>query len=615
MNASSPFRLRTWWSSSAALLLGLAAVAVARLLWLPKSLWEWDEVLFVRGIVHFDPLHHSPHPPGYPLLIGLGKAMAWIVGDPFHGLVALSVISSCIGFVALAKAFHSFAGGGLGGEETGRTAGVVGALLFHLSPAMLVYGPLALSDPPALMFLSLALAAVGRMLEKPSAGPALALGAFASAAIGCRPQLCLAVLPMLAVAMVPLWRQPQRWKIAGSILLAFTAVSLAWFLPLVAAVGGPGELLPFLNKQAGLVASYDSPRTGLSWKQLATRFLAHPWGPRVTSLPVLVLAALGITTIASRQFRARLPWVAPIVVLTAVELLFALAVMNPRDAVRYALPSMLGVAFAAGVGAVTLSRRLGFSLVAYGVAVAFSAASLVYTLPLLVDRSHVPSTPVQAIDWALANLPRDTVFLVDKELAAHAAQLLPRSRAAFDIGFAGDPDLPVWLIADGETALPGALAFRWLESDPYGKLTRNFYRVTSLTPIPPERRYRAERGVFGYEPTAREAAWRWLAPEAAIRIVPAGARELVLSLAVPTVAPLASNRVAITVAGVPAAELEIPRGERRTATLPLPALKEKTPLEEIEVVVRSADSFVPFGTPRRLAVQLVGFELKGRAKD
>ena len=94
-----------WRAWSPWLLLGLAAVAAARLLTLPRSIWEWDEVLFVRGVVHFDPLHHSPHPPGYPLLIGLGKVMAWITGDPFSALVVLSVISSCVGFVALAAAF------------------------------------------------------------------------------------------------------------------------------------------------------------------------------------------------------------------------------------------------------------------------------------------------------------------------------------------------------------------------------------------------------------------------------------------------------------------------------------------------------------------------------
>jgi hypothetical protein len=237
---------------------------------------------------------------------------------------------------------------------------------------------------------------------------------------------------------------------------------------------------------------------------------------------------------------------------------------------------------------------------------------VLYTWPLLSARTRTESPPVQAIRWAQANLPRETVFLVDKGLGAHVAYLLPRSRATFDEGFAGRPDLPVWLIAEGETGLPGERTFRWPESDAYGKLTRDFYRITSLNPIPPGRRYRVQRGVFGYEPTAREAAWRWLAPEAAVRLVPAGARELTVSLAVPTVAPLASNRVTITIAGAPAAEVEIQRGERRTVTLPLPATMERVEraeMAEVEVVFRSEDSFVPSGATRRLAVQLVGLEM------
>src|SRR5687768_5275029 len=73
------------WRSPLALL-GLAAVAAARLLTLPASIWEYDEVLFVRAVESFEPLAHRPHPPGYPLLVGLGKVAAAICGDAFRGL-------------------------------------------------------------------------------------------------------------------------------------------------------------------------------------------------------------------------------------------------------------------------------------------------------------------------------------------------------------------------------------------------------------------------------------------------------------------------------------------------------------------------------------------------
>src|SRR4028119_2249182 len=61
---------------STAALLGFVAVAAARLLTLPRSVWELDETLFMSGVLDFEPLRHHPHPPGYPLLIGLGKLFA-----------------------------------------------------------------------------------------------------------------------------------------------------------------------------------------------------------------------------------------------------------------------------------------------------------------------------------------------------------------------------------------------------------------------------------------------------------------------------------------------------------------------------------------------------------
>jgi len=126
---------------SPAVLAGFAAVVLVRVLTLPRSLWEMDEVLFARAVEHFDPLSHRPHPPGYPLLVGLGKAFNLVFHDPFVSLVALSFVSSLVGYAALVAAFRRIAG-----EGSERVA-VAGALLFHLSPAMLVQAPLPMSVP------------------------------------------------------------------------------------------------------------------------------------------------------------------------------------------------------------------------------------------------------------------------------------------------------------------------------------------------------------------------------------------------------------------------------------------------------------------------------------
>ncbi len=591
---------RSRWRSPS-LLLGFGAVAAARLLTVPRSLWEGDEVLFVKGIERFDPLHHQPHPPGYPLLIGLGKLLNLVLHDPFVSLVTLSVISSLIGYLALVDAFRR-----IGGSE--RVA-VAGAVLFHLSPAMLIYGPLPLSDPPALMFLSLALAAAARLRESASPGPALALGAAAAAAVGCRPQLALAVLPMLAVA---LWPAKPRWIVAG--LVAFGGVSLLWFVPLVLAVGGPAGLLPFLGKQAGLVAQYDAsaPRAGGGALQVVTRFLAHPWGTRWTSLPVLALAAAGTVSLAATRRIGALP----LAVLCAVDLVFALLVMNPFDAVRYALPSLLGVAFAAAVGGDALARRIHQPWMPFAVwpAVALLAAGfIVYTEPFLAMRTTMDSPPVQAARWIDRSLPKTAVLVVEAELAPHASYLLRKY-----LRIPADPGLqresknrlvrPDFLLGDGESLWPGAMRFLWPESDAYGKLSRGHLRVVSLSPIPPDRWYVPLRGVYAFEPSIRQPVWRWLGPDAAIRLSAPGGR-VAVTLGLPGHAPVAAVTVTVAVDGGGAETVTVPRGERRTVDLAAPAG------EPVEVSFRSPVSFVPAEAGlgpdrRRLAVQLLGAERK-----
>ena len=583
---------------SAAVLLGFALVAAARLLTLPESLWEWDEILFVKGIESYDPLHHQPHPPGYPLLIGLGKLLNLFLDDPFVSLVTLNVICSLIGYAALVSAFRRLA--------ASDRAAVIGALLFHLSPSMLVYGPLALSDSPALMFLSLALAAAARL---PDAGvpAATTLGLFASAAIGCRPQLALAVLPMTAVALV--FARGLRSRLAA--LGAFTVMSLVWFVPLVVAVGGPGGFLPFLSKQAGLVVQYDTelPRTGGSALWVATRFLSHPWGPRWTALPVLGLAAAGfVALVLARRVRAL-----PLAVLAGIDLALGLLVMNPFDAVRYALPSLLAVAFAAGVGCEALAQRARVPAAAWLATALLVAGFCVYTAPLLTARATTPSPPVRAMEWAEREARYDAVFLVEDNRAAHASYLLPFQRVPVAQGlqrYALERTAPVYLLGNGESGWPGARTFAWPDSDAYGKLSRGgLYRVVSISPLPLERRFDALRGVHAWEPTAREAGYRWMEGEAAIRIVPRAPR-LRVRLRLHPSAPWPSNTVVVAVAGSPAATLEIPRGEEREAVVPLPTA------DTVEVTFRSALSFVPAETGagtdrRRLAVQLLEIEQLG----
>ncbi len=584
---------------SPAALAGFVAVVLVRALTLPRSLWEMDEVLFARAIERFDPLSHRPHPPGYPLLVGLGKAFNLVFHDPFASLVALSFVSSLVGFVALVAAFRRIAG-----EGSERVA-VAGALLFHLSPAMLVQAPLPMSDPPALMFIALALWAAAVLAQEGSVLAAIGLGAAASAAIGCRPQLALAVLPMLAVA---LWQAPS-WRRRAEALAAFTVVSLLWFIPLVVATGGPRGLLEHEIKQMRYVGAHDArtSRRGCSPSRVFKRFVSHPWGRRKLAGPVLLLAFAGVARLGWLRRSAALP----LGVLSAVQLAVCLKVMDPADAARYALPWVLGVAFAAAAGCEALARLIRRPAAAWVPVAAILAVSFLCALPVLKIRSTSVAPPVRAVNWVKRNLPAKTMILVDEEMAPHASYLLSK----FDLSLVDDglrraakrPKAPVYLLAEGESRWKGAMNFRWPSSDAYRRLTRNHYRVVSLSPVPPNYRFQVVRGVYRWEPTIRDARWRWMDADAAILLFPKGIRAIAVTLGLDASAPLPSNSVTVSVNGAPAAALEIPRGASRRIELP------RLACGPCEIGFRSARSFVPAAAEsapeaRRLAVQLLAVE-------
>jgi hypothetical protein len=603
LSTDSPLRRTILSRTTLAALAGFALVLLVRLLTLPRSLWEMDEVLFARAVERFDPLSHRPHPPGYPVVVGLGKLLNLVFHDPFTSLVVLSLISSLVGYWALVAAFRRIAGG----ADAERVA-VAGALLFQLSPAMLVQGPLPMSDPPALMFLALALAAGALLRDGGGTWSALALGVAASAAIGCRPQLALVVLPMLAVA---LWQTPG-WRRRGEVVAAFTLVSLLWFVPLVVATRGITGFLVYQSKQAAYVAGHDATlsRGGSPILSVAKRFVTHPWGRKEMAFPVLALAALGSVALSRQRRSAALP----LAVLTAFQLAVCLLIMDPADAVRYALPSMLGIACAAAVGTQALARLVrapaAARLVPVLVTLLIVAASIAYAWPVLAVRSRTLSPTISAVRWARRNVPPKSVILAGEDVAPQADLLL---KAGYDLkriedGFhhaACRPEAQAWIFAEGESRWPGAVTFRWPDSDPYHKLTRDHYRVISLSPVSLDHRFKSVRGVYGWEPTLLDARWRWLDADAAIRIFPhKWVRAAVVKLGLDRSAPFPANTVTLSIDGVPGKTVEIARGTWQRVELPLPAHRM------VEIGIRSAHSFVTTkdGAPRRAAVQLLAVE-------
>ncbi len=525
-----------WWPEA----LGALAVLVSRLLTMPRTFWESDELLFAAAVRNFDPWMSHPHPPGFPLYVGLGKLFNLFFPDPFDALVALSIVSSVVGFLALAAAFRQYLGS--------RDLAVCGALLFYFSAAMLVQGTLPLSDAPALMFVAIVLYAATAFPDKATQRSSIGLGLACSAAIGTRPQLAVVLVPMLIGLLV--WTRDLRKIAAG--LAAFGILSAAWFASLMDAAGGWSKLVLWETRQAAYVAAHDAAasRGARSGAAVVARFLAHPWGPKWIALPVLAVALLGVVAVVRLPKR---PLIAP-AFFTVAYFVFAVAVMDPADAARYSLPHMIGIAllFAAGLAIIRASTQMWFAplLVVIGAAI----AALAYTAPILRVRASRPSPPVAAADFIRHSCASSTVVLYDFSIRPDAEYLLDRFRSApLENGLRDvydRPDVPVVIYADGGTDDPDAHVFSWPDSDAYGKLTRNHYRVVTVDPLRPAERYLPIAGVYALERNEDGEEWRWLATDATIRLPRAHGGSAVITLTLSHDAPydvdelhiLANNR-------------------------------------------------------------------------
>lgn len=573
-------------------LLALAAHILVLAFGLPASSWEFDEHLFFQALEHYDPLAHHPPPPGYPLFIHFAQLVRLVVPSDFWTLTLISVASSIAGFVMLTLAFRNLL------ED--EIAGLAGAWFFYLSPAMLIHAALPGSDSGAVALLATAL----YFSTRPS--PAL-MALFAALAVGWRVQFSIFVVPFFLVAVLLM----RRWRDRGVALAVFTAVCLAWLTPLAMAVGGVRELIDFETGQGRYLVSHDAAESRSGWTpvRIAFRFIGRAWGDEAMAAAVLALAAAGGLIVLRKHARSLLPFGAGAAAYIAV----ALRLMDPADGVRYSIPFLLLTSLAAGTGATVVARRLRLPPVV--LPLAFAAVFLAYTGPLLFQRRTSISPPVHAAAWARDTQAENAVVLYELPLWPHATYFFgDRGHERVDEGLAkyfDRPDVPLFIYADGATRVPGSRVFTWDSSDAYVKLTRNHYRAISVIPVPPARRFRIVRGVFGQERTQEGREWRWMEPLAEIQLPDGPARTLTLRAGLPSIAPMEENTLTVSVDGGAGISVYLNRGIPSVATLAVPAGAP---------VVRfvATHSFIPAEVPamrsgdrRRLAAEL--YELRAVA--
>ncbi|MDP9192011.1 MAG: hypothetical protein M3P06_09970 [Acidobacteriota bacterium] len=511
--------------SKLAAAIALVAIAALHYWSVPRSIWEFDESLFAAAVERYEPLLHHPPPPGYPLYIAFAKIVSLFTPDAFTALLVTSIVTLAAGMLAFVLAFSAI------GEAK---AAVAATVLLYASPAMLISGTLPQSDSGAMALLALAIWACAK--ERPAWS-----GLLCAAAIGWRLQLCIAIVPMFVVMVVLL----RSWRHRFIALGTFAIACAAWFVPLVVATEGPASYWEWLSGQARYYAEHDADlsRSGHSIGLIATRFLAHPWGPKWLSLPLLALAATGAFVV--RRNRR----IIPLAIGSLTYLGFALATMDPADAVRYALPSLPLFALLAGIAVSRVPKTLTRLLASLSILL-YAIGAVFYAFPLLHARATTLSPPARAAQWIHANVPGNGIVFFDAPLWPHASYLLRDRRSIRnDAGVAqygDDIATPIVLLTDGELAhRSDGVTFRWPDTDAYRKLTRGHYGVVSVIPLLPASRFRVIAGVFPPERTRDGQLWRWLTREAIIQLPPLDATRVRLGFRTPAEYPLDVNRIEV----------------------------------------------------------------------
>jgi len=362
----------------------IAALAVvflaAHLAFLPLSLEDVDSINFALGVADFDVAKHQPHPPGYPVFIGLAKASTSVLRSmhvPRPEIRGLAIWSAICG---AALAFFLF---DLFRALAGVTPGLLSRVMPFCATLVVVMSPLywftalrPLSDMTGLAAAVAAQSLIVSVLTGSGSASALLGGAFVSGiAIGVRSQTALLTLPLLGLALL----LPRSGLRSHNRLAAVGAAALGvlvWVLPLVVASGGLSEYARALGSQAGEdfsgVVMLWTTRTKAAALDAALYSFLWPWGHPIAGAIVIGVAFIGVLRTLGVMPRALGILIVGYAPYAVFHLLFQETVT-----VRYALPLVVPVAFLAVCaldwGRGTSTVLVTTALVAWSIALSFPA--------------------------------------------------------------------------------------------------------------------------------------------------------------------------------------------------------------------------------------------------
>ena len=339
----------------------LAALAclffIVHLLFLPPELEDIDSVNFALGVRDFDVARHQPHPPGYPVFIGLAKISTALLGgsdNPRAVVRGLAIWSVIAGAALVPLLFALFRALGATEWQAWWAMGIaVTSPLFWFSSLRPLSDLTGLAVAAAAQ--TLLLGVLTRRVRDRSAAFLLAGAFVAGVAAGVRVQTVLLTAPLLAAALVVPQTALRRRTRVTAVLAAFAGV-LLWAVPLMLTNGGLQGYLAALGMQAGEdfsgVVMLWTTRQARVALDAVTYSLLWPWGGLVVGAIVLTVAAIGLARAAWRA-----PWsVVWLGIGFAPYAIFHL-VFHETATIRYALPLVIPIAYLTAIALDAAGRR------------------------------------------------------------------------------------------------------------------------------------------------------------------------------------------------------------------------------------------------------------------
>ncbi len=372
-------RFRAWILVSVAAVAGAVALVVLR----PASPFEWDEVLFLRALEHYDVARHSPHPPGYPVYVAVGWVIAQLTGDDLLALQLLSILATVVATAACALLLGIF--------TRSVMAPAAAAALFLSLPATLFHANVGLSD---MLGTAANLVAVALLCRAALARGSLIVAAVAvAAAVGIRPQGIAVIAPAGAWAVWSTIRG-RRWLQLGGAAAAAVLSSLACWLP-AALLTGWSRYWTAFQSTSEWVATHEvrSRLPTADPLRVLDHWMVHPIGPFALALVLWILVAVGSVS----WWRRGQHGLVRLCVASGIgHLVIAAWTLNLTTSVRYALPALPFLCILAA-GAIEGRRRR--SQVAALALTMVVLSEIVWTAPLLWRRALEPAPVWAALQW------------------------------------------------------------------------------------------------------------------------------------------------------------------------------------------------------------------------